>query len=173
MAARDIIRDRRGQTQTIMTIITGAIMVLVAVLIFANVLSVAPKAGIAVTNETWNFNGSDSSTYTKELTHGYLVEGTVKVYNSSYTFTEDTDYTVDYIAGKITNMSTGAIGGHSDFANYTDTFGVDYQYEESETVATRQTTATIFYSAINLVVIGFIVLAAVFILAVVSRLRAK
>jgi len=95
-------RDRRGQTQTIMTIITGAITVLIAVLIFANVLSVAPKAGISVTNETWNFNGSDSSTYTKQLAHGYLVEGTVKVYNSSYTFTEDTDYTVDYTAGKIT-----------------------------------------------------------------------
>jgi len=167
------IRDTRAQSQTILTLITGAITVLIAVLIFANIMGTAPKAGISVTNETWNFNGSDSSTYTKELTHGYLVEGTVKVYNSSYTFTEDTDYTVDYIAGKITNMSTGAIGGHSDFANYTDTFGVDYQYEEPETVATRQTTATIFYSAINLVVIGFIVLAAVFILAVVSRLRAK
>jgi len=52
MTAREIMRDRRGQTQTIMAIITGAITVLIAVLIFANVLSVAPKAGIAVTNET-------------------------------------------------------------------------------------------------------------------------
>jgi len=43
---------------------------------------------------------------------------------------------------------------------------------DSAANATMDTVATIFYSATNLVTIGFIVMAAVFILAVVNRLRA-
>ena len=83
-----VLADRRGQTGTIMAIVTGAITVLLGVIIFANIKNAMPAV-------------NDSS------------------------------------------------------AN-----------------STMSTVATIFYSATNLVVIGFIVLAAVFILAVVNRLRA-
>ena len=42
---------------------------------------------------------------------------------------------------------------------------------DSAANATMDSVGTIFYSSVNLVVIGFIVLAAVFILAIVGRLR--
>ena len=83
-----VLADRRGQTGTIMAIVTGAITVLLGVIIFANIKNAMPAVNDSAANST---------------------------------------------------MST---------------------------------VGTIFYSATNLVVIGFIVLAAVFILAVVNRLRA-
>jgi len=43
---------------------------------------------------------------------------------------------------------------------------------DSAANSTMSTVGTIFYSSVNLVVIGFIVLAAVFILMIVNRLRA-
>ena len=85
---RKALADHRGQTGTIMAIVTGAITVLLGVIIFANIKNAMPAVNDSAANST---------------------------------------------------MST---------------------------------VGTIFYSATNLVVIGFIVLAAVFILAVVNRLRA-
>ena len=85
---RKALADQRGQTSTIMAIVTGAITVLLGIIIFANIKNAMPPVNDSAANET---------------------------------------------------MST---------------------------------VGTIFYSATNLVVIGFIVLAAVFILAVVNRLRA-
>jgi len=83
-----VLADMRGQAGTIMAIVTGAITVLLGIIIFANIRHAMPAVNDSVANSTM------------------------------------------------------------------DTVG------------------TIFYSATNLVVIGFIVLAAVFILAVVGRLRA-
>jgi len=85
-----------------------------------------------VNNETWNFNGSDNSTFTHTCAYQNLVSG-VEVYNASHVqFTEGTDFTVNLAAGTITNMSTGAIGGHADFANFTERFGVYYNHDESK-----------------------------------------
>lgn len=168
------VRNNKAQMGTVLAVVTGSITVLIAVIIFASVYHALPETGPAVNNETWAFNGSVSSTFTKTLTNANLIETNgVKVYNSSYVFMEDTDYTVDYNAGKVTNKTTGAIGAHADFVNYTDSFGVDYEYEETGVVNVKASVASIFYSAIGLVIIGFLVLAAVFILAVVGRLRGK
>lgn len=163
--------NNRAQSDTVLGVVVGAITVLLAVIIFANVFSALPEAGFDVVNESWAFNGSDSGTYTKQLTNTDLIEESVSVYNSTTTFTEDTDYTIDHDAGQITNMSTGLIGGHADFVNYTDTFGVDYEYMSSGFVTARGSVRTIFYSSMGLVIIGFLVLAAIFILAAVQRLR--
>ena len=156
---------------TVIAIVTGAITILLAIIIFANIYSSTPDVGIGITNESWAFDGSNSGTFTKALIHPNLVSGSVAVYNSSVTYTQDTDYTVNLVSGEITNMSTGLIGGHSDFGNYTDTFGVDYDYVDQGFVTAKGSIRSIFYSSMNLVVIGFIVLAAVFILAIVGRLR--
>jgi len=85
---RKALADQRGQTSTIMTIVTGAITVLLGIIIFANIKHAMPPVNDSTAN------------------------------------------------------------------------------------ATMSTVSTIFYSSTNLVVIGFIVLAAVFILMVVNRLRA-
>jgi len=168
------IKNNKAQMGTVMAILVGAITVLIGVIVFVSVFHALPEQGPSVTNETWAFNGSVSSTFTKTLANANLVDANgVKVYNSTYVFMEDTDYTVDYNAGKVTNKTTGAIGGHGDFVNYTDSFGVDYKYEETGVVTVKASVASIFYSAMGLVIIGFLVLAAVFILAVVGRLRGK
>ena len=87
-----------------------------------------------VTNESWLFNGSDNTTFTKDLTNADLVAGSVTVYNrtTGVDFTAGTDYTIGYSAGTLTNITTGAIGAHADVANYTDTFGVDYKHSENK-----------------------------------------
>jgi len=75
-------------------------------------------------------------------------------------------------AGTIMAIVTGAITvllGIIIFANIKHAMPA---VNDSAANSTMSTVSTIFYSATNLVVIGFIVLAAVFILAVVGRLRA-
>jgi len=75
-------------------------------------------------------------------------------------------------AGTIMAIVTGAITvllGIIIFANIKHAMPA---VNDSAANSTMSTVSTIFYSATNLVVIGFIVLAAVFILAVVNRLRA-
>jgi len=87
MGMYELFRDNKGQMATIMTLVTGAITLILGVIIFANVVENTPSVTDA---------------------------------NAS---------------------------------------------------AAINSTGTIFYSSINLVVIGFIVLAAVFILSIVQRLR--
>lgn len=63
----------------------------------------------SVTDESWTFDSCDSGTYTKTLTHDSLDSDSVSVYNSTHTYTETTDYTVDYSAGTITSATGGAL----------------------------------------------------------------
>jgi hypothetical protein len=160
---KKFMKDESAQQGTIMAIVTGSILVLLAVFVFANVANVAPAPTLTMTGEDWIFNTADSNTWTKTLNNSNLVTDSVKVYNATWTGTIDTDYTVDYTAGKLTNVSGGGM--------VNGTYEVDYSYVEASYVTAKATLTTLVYNAFNLVVIGFLVTAAVFILFVVGRLR--
>jgi len=55
------------------------------------------------------------------LGHAPIVQGSVKVYNATYTAIQGVDYTVDYINGTITILATGSLLN-------TSNYNVDYQY---------------------------------------------
>ena len=139
-----VIRDKRGQVAggfldhpiVYVIILFGLAAIIGSVMMMVvgeTDKVVAPNLDTpVVNNETWNFNGSDSSTFTHTCANQNLVQG-VEVFNATHVeFTENTDYTVDHAAGTITNMSTGAIGGHADFVNLSERFGVYYNHDESK-----------------------------------------
>lgn len=160
---KSLIRNKKAQMGTIMTIITGSITVLLGVVIFVSVFHAMPEVGPTINNESWAFNTSDSGTYTKQLNYTNVIEDSEKVYNVSTgaVKAKDTDYNITYATGVLINITAWTNG----------TYGVDYKYEEAGVVTTKATIATIFFSAMGLVIIGFLVLGAIFILGVVSLLR--
>jgi len=74
---------------------------------------------VAVGTKQDTFNGDDSTTEFT-LTYGDIVHGSVVIEVDETELTEDTDYTVDYSAGKITFQTAPASG--------TDNIVVDYSY---------------------------------------------
>ena len=143
-SSKKVIRDKRGQAggnfldhPIVYVIILFGLAAIVGSVMMMIVGEtdrvVAPNLDTpVVNNETWNFNGSVNTTFTHTCANQNLVEG-VEVYNASHVkFTENTDYTVNHAAGTITNMSTGAIGGHADFVNFTERFGVYYNHDENK-----------------------------------------
>jgi len=56
-----------------------------------------------------------------QLGHTNIVENSEKVYNATYTAVSGTDYTMDYVNGTITVLSTGNLLN-------TTSYNIDYQY---------------------------------------------
>lgn len=164
------VRNNKAQMGTVMAILIGSITVLIGVIVFVQVFHALPEVGPTVENESWVFidDAGNTSTWTKQLDHANVIEDTESVYSAATPGTllvKDTDYNISYASGVLMNISA--------WANASSPFGVDYEYEEAGVVGVKTSVASIFYSAMGLVIIGFLVLAAVFILAVVGRLRGK
>ena len=163
------VKNNKAQMGTVMAILVGSITILIGVIVFVQVFHALPETGPSVANESWVWDNVTANKWTKQLNHTNMIERTpetVKVYNGSGPFAETVDYTINHKLGQITNVSTGGIVTNG-------TYGIDYEYEEAGVVNAKTSVAGIFYSAMGLVIIGFLVLAAVFILAVVGRLRGK
>ena len=88
-----------------------------------------------ITNENWRFNGSDNTTFTKQLNNTNICSGSVVITNATTTFALNIDYLANYSLATLTNMSTGSIGGFVDFVNYTDNFTVNYTDQYAETLS--------------------------------------
>lgn len=68
------------------------------------------------------------------LTYAYIKTNTVRVYNATGTilYTEDTDYTMNYTHGLVTQIATGSIG-------ITDLVLIDYTYHDPNITGLDQT----------------------------------
>jgi len=164
------VRNDKAQMGTVMAILIGSITVLIGVIVFVQVFHALPEVGPTVENESWVFvdDIANISTWTKQLNHTTdIIEGTESVYSAATPGTllvKDVDYNIS---------STGALMNITAWVNASSPFGVDYEYEEAGVISVKASVASIFYSAMGLVIIGFLVLSAVFILSVVGRLRGK
>ena len=100
------------------------------------------EAGSDVIAAGWDYDVAIS------LSHDNLVEGSEKVYNSTYTAEKDTDYNIDYTNGTITFLSTGNLDNSSDY-------NVDYRYYAP---AYTGTSLTLVGLTITMLVIGAVVI---------------
>jgi len=78
------------------------------------------------------------------------IQGTVKVYNATYTAVEGSDYTVDYMNGTITILSTGALLN-------TSSYNVSYQYYVPVYTGTN---ATLLKMTVLMLVLGVLIMIA-------------
>lgn len=157
-------QDKRGQGNTILALVTAGIMILIGIFILSSVFTSAPDVPVAVSNESWVFNISDSGTWTKTLTYGnVLVTPTVKVYNSTWNGVLNTDFNISsYSSGTIVNGTATAMA--------VDTYGVDYSYEEAGYVTAQATVRTTVFAALSLAIVGILVMAAVLIIRIVQSM---
>ncbi len=80
--------------------------------------------------------------------HAPVIQGSVKVYNSTYTAIEGTDYTFDYTNGTITVLSTGSLLN-------TSNYNVEYQYYTPVYTGTNR---TLLQLTILMLVLGIVVI---------------
>lgn len=62
----------------------------------------------SISGESWVFDSCDNGTYAESLTHDSIDSSSLSVYYGNTTYTETTDYTVNYDTGTITSVLTGA-----------------------------------------------------------------
>jgi len=109
-----------------------------ALLVIIIVLNVA----VPTINQSLNAQAPTKGTYTLAapftygvayyVGHAPVINGSVKVYNATYTAVEGTDYVFDYANGTITVLSTGALLN-------TSSYNVDYEYNTPVYTGTNRT----------------------------------
>ena len=155
--------DQKAQQKilaTVLIVIVGAVGLYVGIMIIDTTTNTMPMQGRTdITNETWTVN---TGTYV-ELANGDIVEDSETVWNSSGTeMVRGTDYEMNYTSGEIKALSGGDL---------TDGNTAEISYEYKHRTDTFNTIDSNVDSAFVLIGVGFIVIAAGFIIgALITRL---
>ena len=117
--------------------------------------------GAQVTNETIQLQ---TNVFTYQLKYYPIIEGTVRVYNDTATFTAGVDYRIYYDNGTLETLSGGAL------YNTTLLISVDYKYKGGSTWENFQDVKDTGWSALTMLALAGFVGAAIVILALLMNL---
>ena len=119
-SSKKVIRDKRGQAGgsfldhpiVYVIILFGLAAIIGSVMMMITAETdkvVAPTMEFgSVSGESWVFDSCDNGTYAKSLAHDDIDSSSLSVYFGNTTYTETTDYTVNYGTGTVTAVLSGA-----------------------------------------------------------------
>ncbi len=159
-------RKERGDVQAMAQFVTLGIFILIGVIVYANIFAAAALS--SVTGESLNTSITSNISLTTTNTPLYASPAPV-VYAGGSVITGSGNYTWNsYEIGNIT------IVNNSD--TYLQAITVDYTYSSTRDATAKATIDSLnktWYSSVELLVLVFLVIAAVVILAYVSRLGGR
>lgn len=162
--------ELKGQSQVlavVLTLIIGAVALYVGILVTGEVIDAVPLESSDVVNETITMQGPAPGNWTA-LSNDNLKTGSVAVYNASGAAVPSSEYNVNHSDGSL-NSTLSVFNASDTSTTMTSTDNVSYTHEYQG--GTLTSVEGNIGSAFVLVGVGFIVLAAAFILTIlISKL---
>ncbi|MBW2632093.1 MAG: hypothetical protein JRC90_10140 [Deltaproteobacteria bacterium] len=160
----------KNLTGAIAVCVTVAIMLIVGITVLGSIYDTMPDVTQSVDAETFNSGEFNDWSYDEanatgqgpwvQLAHANIVNGSEKVYNSTTTFTRDTDYKMNYTDGAISVLASS-----TKMYNNTD-YSIDYDWVGVSEMATD--VVPVIGNAFTLMSVVIIVMAAGVILTVLT-----